>query len=295
MAKLSTLKSTERPQSVVVYGPSKSGKTRLVAALAKAGYNLLWFDLESGLQTILTSLTDEELERVEYLRIPDTADNPVAIRTLGMVFSGASGSVCEDHGEWKCARCIRDSKPVVPVCLGELDASWVVVVDSTTQLSDSALAHATRGMKERVLNAEAGKAPKVEWDHYNHQGMLLSYVFSSMQQGRYHRVFISHEECIEQVDDKELIMPKCGTRNYSRQFARFFDHVVYCYRNNNVHKQASSTAFRANILTGSRSSVSMESGATLADVLRGVQPEAAAPVAPVAGKNAALLAKLKAK
>lgn len=294
MAKLNTLKAVERPQSVVVYGPSKSGKTQLVAALAKAGYNLLWFDLESGLQTILSSLSDEELERVEYLRIPDTADNPVAIRTMGMVFSGAAGSVCEDHGEWKCARCTRDGKPVVQVCLNDLDATWVVVVDSTTQLSDSALAHATRGMKERVLTAEPGKAPKVEWDHYNHQGMLLSYVFSSMQQGRYHRVFISHEECIEQVDEKELIMPKCGTRNYSRQFARFFDHVVYCYRNNNTHKQASSTAFRANVLTGSRSSVSMESGASLADVLRGVQPEPAAkPAVPASSKNAALLAKLK--
>ena len=38
----------ENPQSILVYGPAKSGKTQLVAGLVKRGYKLLWLDLEHG-------------------------------------------------------------------------------------------------------------------------------------------------------------------------------------------------------------------------------------------------------
>lgn len=300
MAKLSTLRNVEQPQSVILYGPSKTGKTTLAAELAAAGYNLLWIDLENGKQAVLTALRDNEaaLDRIEYVQVPDTSENPVAIRTIGKVFAGKAGAICEAHGEWNCTQCKKVGAPEVRIDLATLDSSWVIVVDTVSQLSDSALAHATRGVMTTLFTGN----PKVEWDHFAHQGMMLSHIFSNMQQLRCHRVFISHEEVIETNDGKESIMPKCGTRNYSRNFARFFDHVVYCYRENNKHKQASSTAYRPNVLTGSRTSVSMESGAKLADLLRGVQPAApakeasASAVAATSTTNAAsaaLLAKMK--
>lgn len=299
MANMLTFKRSEQPQSVILYGPSKTGKSTLVAKLAAEGYKLLWLDLENSKQAIITALEDqpdEVLERIEYVQIPDTSANPIGIRTVGSVFAGVPGAICEAHGAWNCAACKRTNAPEVRIDFSAMDSSWVVVVDTVSQLSDSALAHATRGIMTTLFTGN----PKVEWDQYSHQGMMLSHVFSNMQQLRCHRIFISHEEIIEQTDGKELIMPKCGTRNYSRNFGRFFDHVVYCFKENNKHKQASSTTFRPNTLTGSRTSVSMESGASLADVLRskraGASTEAASatPVANANAASAALLAKAKA-
>jgi len=300
MANILTHKMREQPQSVILYGPSKTGKSTLAAQLAIAGYRLLWLDLENSKQAILTALEgqpDEVLERIEYIQIPDTSANPVAIRTIGSVFAGVPGAICEAHGAWNCAICKKAGADEVRVDLTTMDSNWCIVVDTVSQLSDSALAHATRGIMTTLFTGN----PKVEWDQYSHQGMMLSHVFSNMQQLRCHRIFISHEEIIEQTDGKELIMPKCGTRNYSRNFGRFFDHVVYCFRENNKHKQASSTAFRPNVLTGSRNSVNMESGATLADVLKGnravsasAKPQAAAAATPNAA-SADLLAKMRAK
>ena len=56
MANILTHKMREQPQSVILYGPSKTGKSTLAAQLAVAGYRLLWLDLENSKQAILTAL-----------------------------------------------------------------------------------------------------------------------------------------------------------------------------------------------------------------------------------------------
>ena len=67
---------------------------------------------------------------------------------------------------------------------------------------------------------------------------------------------------IEQEDGKEKLMPVCGTRNYSRTFAKFFDHVIYSELLNKKHKFSSSTTATLNALTGSRTNVALEKEAT---------------------------------
>jgi SpoVK/Ycf46/Vps4 family AAA+-type ATPase len=113
MAKLTSMKES-LTQRVIVYGPPKAGKTELVSKLATK-YNLLWFDLEKGYAPLF-KLPQEAQERVRVISLPDTKDVPVAIRTLLKVVTGEAGSICEKHGEWKCAICAKnpqaESEPV---------------------------------------------------------------------------------------------------------------------------------------------------------------------------------------
>lgn len=281
--------SEEEPQSILLYGAAKSGKTQAVAEIVKAGYNAVWLDCERGIRTLKQTLTEAEQERIIYVRVPDTNTNPVAIATVGKLFAARSPQrICYNHGVVGCGHpeCKSPSSFYV-FDPSKLDSTWVVVVDSLTQVSESALAHATKDIQAALLTNHA----KADWDAYAYQGQLLKALLSNMQQSNFHRVFITHEEVIEQADGSELIFPVCGTRQFSRSVARYFDHICYLYRQNNKHCRASSTTFKATVMSGSRSGLAVEGGASLVDLLRGtpaaeVQARVAAAKAAVDGAKA---------
>ncbi len=280
--KFSAIAKTENPQSILLYGASKSGKTELASKLANEGYKLIWIDLENGKQTLTHSIKPENYDNVEYIHIPDTLENPVAVVTIGKLMQSKTPvTICESHGVVSCPFCQKG--PSVTIDLTKLGPDTVLVIDTGTQLSDSALAYVMKEENKKMFSV----FERADFDAYGHQGRLLSSIFSNFQQKGCHRILITHEEIIDQTDGSKLIMPKCGTRNYSRQFPRFFDHVVYCYRSNKDHKVASSTEFSPKILTGSRSAIAMEKGASLKDLLlAGNKEHAEKVVAGQAGKVA---------
>jgi SpoVK/Ycf46/Vps4 family AAA+-type ATPase len=96
MAKLSTL-SQSTTQSVLVFGPPKSGKTQLVGQLATK-YNLIWFDLENGSAT-LHKLPVEAQERIELIALPDSRSYPIAIETCLKVIKGGPVIIDEETGK----------------------------------------------------------------------------------------------------------------------------------------------------------------------------------------------------
>jgi len=71
----------------------------------------------------------------------------------------------------------------------------------------------------------------------------------------------------------------CGTTAFSRNTAKYFDHVVYCQVSNKKHNFASSTTYANNVLTGSRTDVALEVNKipTLLDIFA---ERSVAPVAP---------------
>jgi hypothetical protein len=83
---------------------------------------------------------------------------------------------------------------------------------------------------------------------------FLSYV----QQAPFNIVCISHETEVEMEDGKQKLVPTAGTRNFSRNTAKYFDEVVYCEVKNKKHIAASSTTYANNILTGSRTGNTLE-------------------------------------
>ena len=72
------------------------------------------------------------------------------------------------------------------------------------------------------------------------------------------RSCITHEEEVEMVDGASKLVASSGSSRSSRNTAKYFDHVVYGQIVNGKHKFGSSTAYKASVVTGSRSGLEIE-------------------------------------
>lgn len=236
---------------VLLFGSPKSGKTQLAGTLSEQ-YDLLWFDLENGSDTLL-KLPKAQQERIELVSIPDSRVFPVAIETMLKVIRGSKVEICEAHGKVGCALCKKESKAFTSIELSSLPRTTIVVVDSLTQLTNSAIAHITKNQPDDY---------KLNYDDWANLGKLLDTFLSQVQQAGYNIVCISHETEVEMEDGKQRLVPTAGTRNFSRNTAKYFDEVIYCEVKNRKHIAASATTYSGNILTGSRSGVVLETEAS---------------------------------
>lgn len=242
-----TEKVVSKTHRVLVFGGPKTGKSQLAGDLSTK-YKLLWFDLENGYETLL-KLPLAQQERIEIISLPDTRSFPIAIETLLKVIRGAKTEICEAHGKVSCMLCKKDSLPTVTVELQSLGEDTIVIIDSLTQLTNSAIAHITKNQPDDY---------KLQFDDWAKLGVLMDTFLSHVQQAKYNIVCISHEVEAEQEDGKSKLVPVAGTRNFSRNTGKYFDHVVYCEVKNRKHVFASSTTYSPNILTGSRTDVVLE-------------------------------------
>ena len=240
--------------SILIYGPPKSGKTKLVGTAAKIPEvkRIFWFDAENGIETLLhMGLTEEELDKVTVFRLPDTRDNPVAIETLLKSFSSRTPiKVCDMHGKVACTECSKAGNSFTEFCLSSLTHDDLVVIDSGSQLGDSA------------LNAAClGKDPsyKPGWDEYGLQGKWLGDILSVIQQAKHTNfVVITHEITLEDDDKKDKVFPLMGSKNFSMKVAKYFGTVVYVHKKMNKHVAGSSSTYRSDVLTGSRVNATLE-------------------------------------
>jgi len=273
MAKLTETQPTST-ETVLVFGPPKSGKTELTGRLSER-YNLKWFDLERGVGT-LRKLPIDWQERIDVVQLPDTRAYPIAIETCLKIIKGGPVDVCVEHGKVSCALCKKDNKPSDHIHLAALNPKQdIVVFDSLTQLTNSAIAHITKGQPDDY---------KMNYDDWAALGKLMDTFLSHIQNAPYNVVCISHEMEVEMQDGKQKLVATAGTRNFSRNTAKYFGHVVYAEIKNKKHVFGSSTTYANNILTGSRSDVSLESagdGASLIQIFSGEKT----PVVAVAGKR----------
>lgn len=253
--------SAPRPNSlfraihIIVYGPPKGGKTELAGELAEHGFTLWFMDFENGSSTLTQSLSPAAQERVNIFRIPDTKDIPVGIETALRVVKPGLHHICDIHGKigakgTKCPVCTKNPTATFSefdnTKLGPKD---IVVFDSLTQISNSAMSH---------IGQDKDDTWKPEWEHFRSQGAMLDRFLSSIQNAAWHCICITHEMEIEQVNGADKIVPIAGTRNFSRNTAKYFDEVVYCQVRNKKHEAASSTTYSLGVLTGSRSRVAIE-------------------------------------
>lgn len=251
----------EKPQKVLVYGPPKTGKTELVARLVEAGYNLIWFDVESGYQTIKTRIDKKYWPQIELIRIPDTRENAVGYTTVARAFTMKPISICIAHGAVSCVFCTKDKKPFDSINLAGLDTNTVVAIDSLTQISASLFNKATANVSDLVNG--------VEFKHYAALGQGLDALLTAIQQAPFHVAVISHQNNKENPDKSKVIVPAGGTQNFSDKVPKYFDHIVYTTLYNGKFKQASSAGFNVRIMAGSRSDLAMESGkCRLADLFK---------------------------
>lgn len=249
------MKLTEKPTSqlsrVLIYGPPKTGKTELAGSISLLSHitNIIWVDLEKGYST-LRKLPTEAQEKVELIALPDTKSYPIAIETCLKMIKGSKVVICEEHGKVSCPICTRDSKQTTTVELSTLGSESVVVFDSLTQLTSSAIAHITKGKPEDY---------KMDYSDWGNLGKLMDTFLSHVQQAGYNVICISHETEAELEDGKVKLVPVAGTRAFSRNTAKYFDHVIYAEVKNKKHNFYSSTTSANNLNTGSRTGVALES------------------------------------
>ena len=253
-------------QHILVYGGAKTGKTELLNELTKE-YNLLYFGLENG-HAPFYKLPVERQERVEIVNIPDTRSYPIAVQTMLKVIKGTRQEICDTHGAIGCnickAKAISDPEiTFTTVELNALDKNTIVVVDSLTQLTNSAIAHITKNQPDDY---------KLDYSDWGNLGKLLEIFLSHVQQLNCHIICISHETETEMEDGKIKIVPTAGTRNFSRNSAKYFDHVLYTQVANMKHTVKSMTTSTVNIVVGSRTDFDFEKAGSLLPLFNGKMP-----------------------
>lgn len=247
--KLSSAPRNSRKR-VLLFGAPKSGKSYLAGKLANK-YKLIWFDLENGHSTLF-QLPQAAQENIELINLPDTRAWPVAIGTMLKVIQGRPAKICEAHGKIDCAICAKAGAPFTAVDLSSLDDQTIVVIDSLTQLTNSAIAHITSKQDEDY---------KLQYDDWGNLGRLMDLFLSHIQQAPFHVVCITHETEAEMEDGKTKLVPTAGTRSFSRNTAKYFDEAIYLEVKAGKHVAASSTTYNPRILTGSRTGMKLESSA----------------------------------
>lgn len=266
MAKLSSVASEAAetgligPTSTIIYGAPKAGKSLLAGELAEF-FDLIWVDMENGHSTLF-QLPPSYQERIELIRLKDTRSYPIAIETVLKMVKGPV-SICEEHGKVSCMICKKVSAPETAVNLPALGPDTIVVFDSLTQLTNSAISSITRNMPDDY---------KLDFDDWGNLGKLLDIFLSHVQQAGYHVVVISHEAEVETEGKKKTLVPVGGTRNFSRNVGKYFSHVIYAERKNRKHVFSSGTCCSSTMLTGSRTSVELEN-ATKASLLAIYKPD----------------------
>lgn len=240
--------------SLLIYGPPKAGKTKLVGTAAKIPLlkRIFWFDLENGVETLLNAgLTDEELAKIIVIKVSDTRDNPIGIETiLKALTSKTVLDICEMHGKVDCAECKKVQAGFIKFRLGDCTHDDLIVIDSGSQLGDSALAAACLGKPGMF---------KPTFDEYGMVNKWLGDVCSVIQQcANTNFVVITHEVAYEDDEGKDKIGPLMGSKQFCQKVAKFFGTVVYVHKKMNKHVAGSSSTYRGDLLTGSRINVALE-------------------------------------
>lgn len=286
MPSLDSMDFSKEADSVIVYGPPKSGKTELVGKLSNSK-KLIWFDIENGGKT-LAKLPKSLQAKIDYYRIRDTIESPHAIEVAMKLMAGQQVELCLEHGKIMCAECLTQRKEFAKLCLRDYPPEdYVIVWDSLTQLTTSAINKVAQQFK---VDFASGK--KFEFDHWNMVSVYLNRFFIPLQNAPWNNIGISHETALKMEDGTDKLVPAGGTENYSRNVARFFGHAVYLQVLNNKHNGHSSTIAVNKILTGSRTDIiiDMSSENPLGPIFE--QPVEKQPTATAVKKPASLLATL---
>lgn len=243
---------SKAPQKILIYGPSKTGKSALAGTLAEF-FNVTYNDAEDGVKTLL-QLPQEWKARVDLVQFPDTQDYPIFAESALKILRGGSVAVCNAHAKVDCVLCKANKKEMTVEHLNAGDMNRVYVFDSWTQFRISC-------MWQRYRTAYKGKEPedcKFEWDDWHWLKMVNEKAGSYIQAARGHLVIISHEELVEQEDKRKQIVPVAGSENTNKTFARYFDHVIYVTKRNNKIRYISEAVGSNEAMSGSRASFSLE-------------------------------------
>jgi hypothetical protein len=178
--------------------------------------------------------------------------------------------------------CAKDPTAVINrFCWNELGSNDWLILDSMTQISSDANAAVIHFIlkdastpDDFVLDKSTGGK---DFKYPMAISMMLDRICSALQNAPFNAAVISHEVMTEQVkdtgvvvkvgenapgNDKEVIFPAAGSRNFSRQFGRYFDMLIHLDIVNKRHRAFSSSTYNQGVQTGSRLGFNIEEIAT---------------------------------
>ena len=253
--------------SVLIYGDSGAGKTRMAAtaALIPEIKRIVWIDLENGKDTILhMDLPDEALAKIQLIQLLDTRKDPHAMSTLLKMFSSkADINICEAHGRVGCLECTTKKAATQVFNLTKMTHNDLLVIDSGSQMTDCAVNALLKGQPEDAILQIQDWGTVYNW---------LTSILQVIQIGRYtNTIMLTHtlydEEYTGTGPNKVLlrtkIYPMIGSKTFSTKVGKFFGTVVYLELKGAKHAGGSSTTYKPNCNTKSRLNIKVEDSQSL--------------------------------
>lgn len=261
LSELAAAANAQKPNhSILIYGDSKTGKTRFVGTSAEIDEfdRIFWVDLENGSETLMhMGLSEKALAKIELIKINDTREVPRGVETvLKMMSSKTPIQICYEHGKVDCVEC--KGKQFTTFCLASLTHRDLVVIDSGSQLGDSALALACAGKPITY---------KPQTDDWGSLSKYLGDILSVIQQAHFTNfVVITHTLIVEEDINgvkRDKVFPLIGTKNFSSKCSKYFGTVVFLELKLGKHGGGSASTYKPNHTTGSRLNVKVEAAKEL--------------------------------
>lgn len=181
---------------ILLLGEEKAGKTTWALEAAESGFNVLFLDGDVGGQR-LADLSPAAQRRVFYMDVSDemVGDlNPRMIETVAELFSSPR-FMWNDTKQRLYSRSKDEHDPESGACLDEIwefrpalfDDSWVLIIDSWTTLSYSAMV--AKAIDSGVSLADV---EKIERNLYSGVGNRLTNIAVTQQKAPCHTIVIGH-------------------------------------------------------------------------------------------------------
>lgn len=238
----------EIPQTMLVFGDAFTGKTSLVAQLARK-YKLKWVDTDAGYSAIFKALPEEYWKNIDLVEVRETPAKAVSAATVHRILSARGPiRISDSTGVVNCVETTKNGGTFTEWDPTTWDTNTVLVFDSLSTIGDSAIKHYLGGTTTMEFGEKSFK-------HYDKQGLLLTAILGLSQRMKCHVVFITHQEELEMEDGKKKLAPVCGTRNLSTRVGRYFSHCLHCSIKNKKHVVNSNTVGDLRVIAGSRQRV----------------------------------------
>jgi len=221
---------------ILLWGPPFSGKTHVAATAIMAPQikRVYWLDSENGLETLMYArtssgkplLSDEHLAKVIPFNIADSTETPRFADTVLRTFRPGQSKpkVCTKHGTVGCKLCTDQVLFNLKDC-GDED---LVVIETGSQLADSVLALS--------LNANNYKDLR---KYYGDFTLDMIPIVTAIQAARTNIIMTTHEiDLTKMSNGKETVIetiPLCGSRNFSKKIAKYFNYRAYTYMSGSSH------------------------------------------------------------
>jgi len=272
-------------RSTLIWGLPRVGKTRWAATIAKAPQikQVFLFDYENGAETIIHAkdksgapyFTEEELAKIQLIRVMDLPEKPRAYQTTELVFRrlGVATHIDTATGDFlKTPASDGSSITILPSHWGPETA---FILDTIGQIGTSAY-------NEAVMEAPEAKDPR-RW--YGRATNNLNNIFTMIQACPAYVIACTH------VLDNEIVLsrdksgnplsvkhdyyPLCLSKNYSMNVGKFFGSIIYRWIELNKFAHLSSPTKKSGIQAGTRTDVdiSADLDVTLPEVLKLMQKQ----------------------